>query len=174
MPLHPRTPPPFDDRLWQRIDKTAPPPEVDPSLGPCWVWTGKKSGKAGLKYGTLKVRGVYWSIHRLSYEAFVGPIPDGYFIDHMCHVRLCANPSHLRAVTPKHNVENFKSLERKSISGTRNVYWNARGQNWRVSVVHDGVPHSGGVYKDKDEAARVAKELRLKLHTNNLVDRLDT
>lgn len=38
------------------------------------------------------------------YEAFVGPIPDGLQIDHLCRVRHCVNPAHLEPVTIAENV----------------------------------------------------------------------
>jgi hypothetical protein len=41
--------------------------------------------------------------HRWSYEHFVGPIPEGLHIDHLCRVRRCVNPDHLEPVTPKEN-----------------------------------------------------------------------
>lgn len=44
-------------------------------------------------------------IHRISQEAFVGPIPDGYDVDHLCRVRNCWNPLHTEAVTGKVNNE---------------------------------------------------------------------
>jgi hypothetical protein len=33
--------------------------------------------------------------HRVSYEHYVGPIPKGLEIDHLCRVRHCVNPAHL-------------------------------------------------------------------------------
>lgn len=55
--------------------------------------------------------------HRVAYELFVGPIPDGLHIDHLCHNRdlncqqgreclhrRCCKPEHLEAVTPAENV----------------------------------------------------------------------
>jgi hypothetical protein len=42
--------------------------------------------------------------HRLMYERFVGPIPDGAVIDHLCAVKSCCNPAHLEAVTHRVNV----------------------------------------------------------------------
>lgn len=38
-------------------------------------------------------------VHRLSYRIVVGPIPEGYEVDHLCGVRHCINPAHLEAVT---------------------------------------------------------------------------
>jgi len=38
------------------------------------------------------------------YEHFVGPIPDGFHIDHLCRNRACANPAHLEAVPPRVNI----------------------------------------------------------------------
>jgi hypothetical protein len=66
----------------------------------CWLWTGSYTGKGygGFWTGERSVRA-----HRFSYEAFVGPIPSGLTIDHVCRVRMCVNPAHLRAVTQFEN-----------------------------------------------------------------------
>lgn len=42
--------------------------------------------------------------HRWAYEAFVGPIPEGLDIDHLCRVRNRCEPSHLEAVTHRENL----------------------------------------------------------------------
>ena len=59
----------------------------------CWIWQGARSSG----YGALG--GQWWGFekyaHRWAYRAFVGPIPDGYEIDHLCLVRPCCNPAHL-------------------------------------------------------------------------------
>lgn len=42
--------------------------------------------------------------HRLTYESFVGTIPDGTEIDHLCRNRACCNPAHLEPVNRSTNV----------------------------------------------------------------------
>lgn len=36
--------------------------------------------------------------HRTIYQMHFGPVPEGYEVDHMCNVRACCNPDHLRAM----------------------------------------------------------------------------
>ena len=42
--------------------------------------------------------------HRFAYETWVGPIPEGMVIDHLCRNRRCVNVSHLEAVTVEENI----------------------------------------------------------------------
>ncbi len=67
----------------------------------CWLWTGTIRGTG---YGTMKIFGGFAYAHRLSYELFVGPIPDGLVIDHLCCNRACVNYEHLEPVTNQENL----------------------------------------------------------------------
>ena len=64
----------------------------------CWVWTG---GTKGPGYGCYK-RGY---AHRVSYQVFVGEIPEGKVMDHLCRNRICVNPDHLEPVTMGENTK---------------------------------------------------------------------
>lgn len=74
--------------------------QLDDDLGECWMWTG------GLLhgYGRISLDGVRLLAHRAAYEHFVGTIPLGLEIDHLCRQPSCVNPRHLEAVTAKENV----------------------------------------------------------------------
>lgn len=78
--------------------------------GECWTWLGQLTKG----YGRVKYQGKKWRAHRLTYELFVGPIPDGLHLDHLCRNRACVNPAHLEPVT---NAENL----RRGITPPQNV-----------------------------------------------------
>lgn len=80
----------------------------------CWCWIGSRL-PAG--YGRFGVPGAKYEMvlaHRWSHEYFIGPIPDGMFVDHKCRNRRCVNPDHLEAVTPQEN--NIRSLPHRNIA----------------------------------------------------------
>lgn len=73
--------------------------QCDPSSG-CWLWSGHRNGGG---YGQFSINNRTRIAHRVAYELFVGPIPDGLVLDHLCRVRHCVNPEHLEPVTQKEN-----------------------------------------------------------------------
>lgn len=67
---------------------------------PHLIWTGHIEEKG---YGTMKDGRVKKprKVHRLAWELEVGPIPEGYEIDHLCKVKACSQTDgHIEPVTP--------------------------------------------------------------------------
>jgi len=65
----------------------------------CWDWRGRIDRDG---YGRYGKRGVL--AHRVTWTLLVGPIPDGYHVDHLCRNKGCVNPDHLEPVTAGTNV----------------------------------------------------------------------
>jgi hypothetical protein len=76
--------------------------KIDKS-GECWIWTGSR-GFYG--YGQLRTghSGVLERAHRLAWEFFRGPIPNGLFVLHRCDSPPCVNPDHLWLGTQRDNL----------------------------------------------------------------------
>ncbi|MFF5842171.1 HNH endonuclease signature motif containing protein [Streptomyces massasporeus] len=79
------------ERILRRTDRS----------GECWLWTGPLDRHG---YAEIKISGRQRLAHRVAYETFIGPIPDGLVIDHRCRVRHCQNPDHLEPVTNRENL----------------------------------------------------------------------
>lgn len=97
-----------------------------------------------LEYGGSLVRGYgkvkalsdsgVWkqvSVHRLVYEYFVGAIPDGYQIDHLCRNGSCCRLDHLEAVDQRTNLRRSKGWSNDS-----GVWLCGRGHAVSGTAVH--------------------------------------
>lgn len=73
----------------------------------CWIWTDYCVAQG---YGRFSIKSVMYQAHKVSYEHFVGPVPEGLEIDHMCKVRGCVNPEHLQVITHKENVPRRRTI----------------------------------------------------------------
>jgi hypothetical protein len=68
-------------------------------IGDCWIWPlGKSEGYGSLYLGGGRKSGQWAPAHRVVYELFRGPIPDGYDLHHLCGNRSCVSPFHLSAI----------------------------------------------------------------------------
>lgn len=90
------------ERFWEQVTK---------SEG-CWLWTGPLDRKG---YGRIKVGRRVVGTHRYAYQLLVGPIPEGFELDHVkdngCTSTACVKaiadefgPAHLEPVTHRENI----------------------------------------------------------------------
>lgn len=81
----------------------------------CGFWTAGTNEKG---YGQFRVNGRTVKAHRWAYEYFIGPIPDGLQLDHLCRNRSCVNPAHLEPVTSRENILRGDTLAASQIKRT--------------------------------------------------------
>lgn len=153
-----------DTRLTTRFYK-----KVDTS-GNCHEWiAGKDTGG----YGIFRIENRNRPAHRIAYELAYGPFDPAMHVDHICHVKACVNPEHLRLTTRVQNAENRAgATKHNKSSGIRGVSWNIGVKKWIVTAGHEGKRYYGGIYDDIAEAEQAAIALRMRLHTHNYIDRL--
>jgi hypothetical protein len=126
---------------WERIPEqfllTGWTEQDGPLDTPCWIWNGSKNHGG---YGLVS----HFRAHRISYEIVNGGIPDELLIRHMCHVRACVNPAHLRTGTHAENYEDSRIAGR--------ISWGAKAPNARLTdaQVHEirALRDAGALQKD--------------------------
>ena len=98
------SPEPLRDRIERRVSR-----EDRGHSSPCWIWQGAtdRDGYPHLwvyegPIGHRRKR--LFRAQRVVHTEYIGPIPEGYEVDHLCHVVQCLNPAHLEAVTPLENL----------------------------------------------------------------------
>ena len=113
--------------------------KIDTS-GDCWKWTGCviRTGY-GAVWASSERRTA--GAHRVAYELFVGPIPKGRQLDHLCRNPRCVRPDHLEPVTPRENTLRGTSFAAENARKTHchrgheytpeNTYLYKRNGRWR-------------------------------------------
>lgn len=85
------------ERFWSKVDAS----------GDCWKWTGASNN---VGYGTFYANSTTTGAHRWAWEFLVGPILEGFEIDHLCRNRSCVNPDHLEVVDRRTNILRSQSF----------------------------------------------------------------
>ena len=70
--------------------------------------------------------------HRIAYELYIGPIPQGLFVCHKCDTPLCVNPEHLFLGTPKDNIQDMIRKGRNKV---------LRGSKQTTAKLNEDVVH---------------------------------
>lgn len=99
-----------DERFESRIQKT----------DGCWLWTSDIQ-PSGYGVFTPHASRKGMPAHRFAYSKWVGQIPAGLQIDHLCFNRRCVNPAHLEAVTPLVNTRRARARKRTQIELERRI-----------------------------------------------------
>lgn len=98
---------------------------VDPETG-CWPWQAGITSEGYARFFERNAPGGHQHAHRFAYRHFVGPIPDGMTVDHVCHTndpsckggttclhRRCVNPEHLELATRGDNARRGRHFLRE-------------------------------------------------------------
>lgn len=131
---------PIEDRLLQQI-------AIDP-ITSCWIWYGDKFAQG---YGRISIRGAQKKTHRVAYEVWAGPIPNGMGILHSCDNRACINPGHLRPGTDKDNTTDRYDRGRSPVGSAHHFSKDKYGRpgessptakltNRAVALIREGMP----------------------------------
>lgn len=73
----------------------------------CWIFQSKTTDTY------IRFRGML--AHRVSYELFVGELPRGMTLDHLCMVKQCVNPGHLEPVTVYENSKRYTDYQKSGV-----------------------------------------------------------
>jgi len=102
----------FQKRIEEKLQQYIPITESG-----CHIWLGgvDKDG-----YGKIQNNKKHLRAHRVSYEFYVGIIPEGMLVRHTCDIPSCINPTHLLVGTPRDNSQD--SLQRlRNYVGIKNA-----------------------------------------------------
>jgi hypothetical protein len=106
----------------------------------CHEWSGSLKGG----YSHMRVGGLSFMAHRLSYHINNGPIEDGMFVCHRCDNRKCVRPDHLFLGTHQDNMDDMMA------KGRGNRSWDRKGELGNINKISKAdVILAAGLLKEK-------------------------
>ena len=122
---------------------------------------GKVAGSLdSSKYYRVSRLGKKLLCHRVIYELFNGPIPDGLQIDHINGIKTDNRIENLRLATPSQNQQN-QEINSRNTTGVRGLDWNKGA--WRGKIRCGGVRHHFHS-QDRTEVEQWLIKTRQELH----------
>ena len=96
----------------------------------CWEWLGNQTTNG---YGKHQIGPGHKErvVHRIAYEHYIGEIPPGMQLDHLCRNQICCNPQHMEVVTPSENTKRQDHKERRKTHCPKGHEYNEK--NTRVT-----------------------------------------
>jgi hypothetical protein len=106
----------------------------------CWLWTAATFWTG---YGAIWDNGKRRA-HRVSWELYRGPIPDGMNVNHICDTPPCVNPDHLFLGTQEDGIKDKvdKGRQAHSLTGEQVIsIRNSKDSQRKIASQH-GIPQS--------------------------------
>jgi len=119
------------------------------------VWLPAKGAK---DYRAVMIGGKRFQLHRVIWEAFNGPIPEGAEIDHINGDKADNRLENLRLSCRRMNQRAYRNLQGGS-SKYRGVSWYKSAKKWKAQIQHNG-KHTHIGYYYTEVAAAFARDLK--------------
>ncbi len=127
---------------------------------------GKVVGSKNARgYLFAKAGGTTYPVQRIVWALFAGPIPDGYYVDHINGVRDDNRFTNLRLVTWEGSQHNAKTRKDNSL-GQKHIRQIRSGRYW-VRLKHEGKQKSIGTYDTIEQAIAARDKARLDIRGDN-------
>ena len=94
-------------------------PKVQKTESGCWTWTGLTTLEGYARTKFQYRGGIQQRAHRVAHILFIGPIPKGKVVMHLCNSRTCVNPDHICFGTNRENSRHMVNVGRQAY-GERN------------------------------------------------------
>ncbi|MGX2790006.1 HNH endonuclease [Escherichia coli] len=117
----------------------------------------KVTSQKNYKYFQIRINCFNYRLHRIVWEMFNGPVPDGYVV--INDDDSCVKIENLKLIS-----HSEKEVKRKALgkSGIKGVCWNKKDNKWHASIKANAICHHLGFFDNINDAinARINGEIR--------------